>query len=467
MLTPATRIRIGSTSKHFTVLGVLLLAEEGKLSIDEPIRRHLTDLPSWADAITIHQLVTHTSGMHDTLDLMDLTSNIMMRSEALPHAAQRALLRRLSSTNFAPGADWSYCNGGYVLLTELIETLSGMPYGDFLRERVFEPLGLHDTLARPFDMEFLAGSAAQHLGQPDGTFRRGLFGPEVCGEGGLVSSVDDLLRWLAALRNRRVGSDLTWQTMLRSGKVNDRDCHYAGGLITSRWRGVEVLFHTGHVVGGSSQMLTVPQLALDIVVLANTSTVSPAAIANQILGECIDGLDPEPAEGPSGDLRVGCYQSPSTGRFIELVEADGRIAIDFEPAKVPLRCEADGRAWVPANIMQGAWLKQSDEALEWHEFGGIERLEPLQPIADAGWGPILGRYRNNDIGADAAIFEDGTLSIRTEHGRSRFRLVRKSERVWVLVSLTVPEWSGTLEHDGERLLISTLRNRRIAFSRAA
>lgn len=464
LLTSASRIRIGSTSKHFTVLGVLLLGEEGKLSPGDSIRKHLTDLPEWADAITIHHLITHTSGMRDSLDVLDLTSGIMGQSDALPHSEQRSLLRRLSGTNFAPGTDWSYCNGGYVLLTELIERLSGMDWGAFLKQRIFDPAGLHDTLPRPYDTDFLPGSAALHVAEPGGTFRRGIFGPEVCGEGGLVSSVDDLLRWLEAMREQRVGTTQTWAEMRRGGQVRGADSGYASGLVLGRWRGVKTLFHTGHVMGGNSQMLTLPDLKLDIVVLANTNGVSAADIAFKAAEACIEGLDSAPQSAATRVLRAGCYLSPETGRFIKLVEAGDSVAVDFEPVTMSLRIEEDGRGWLQANLMAGAWVKQDNEALEWHEFGAVDRLEPLAAADDASCRPIAGRYRCSEMEAEAAIDENGRLTITGAHGKAHFSLTRKTAAIWTIISAR-DGWTGTIEHRGETMLVSTLRTRRLAFQR--
>lgn len=464
-LTSSSRIRIGSTSKHFTVLAVLLLGEESKLSPDDSIRKHLGDLPDWAEAITIHHLITHTSGVRDSLDVMDLTSGVMGRSDAVPHAEQRALLRELTGTNFPPGTDWSYCNGGYVLLTELIERLSGMDYAAFVKQRIFDPVGLRDTAARAFDTDFLPGSAALHVAEPGGTWRRGIFGPEVGGEGNLVSSVDDLLRWLEAMRTRKVGSERTWTEMMRVGRVRGTEAGYAGGLVTSTWRGLKTLFHTGHVVGGNSQMLTLPELGLDVVVLANSSAVSAADIAFKALEACIEGLEPAPESASTPVLRPGRYLSPETGRFIALVEAGDSVALSFDPVTMPLRIEEDGRAWLQSNLMAGAWLKQDGEALEWQEFGFADRLEPRPPAPDATCAPVAGRYRCTEMEAEATIGTEGRLTLATAHGKARFTLIRKASDIWAVVS-DRDGWTGTLEHREGAVLLSTLRTRRLPFRAA-
>lgn len=462
LLTPRTRLRIGSTSKQFTALAVFLLAEEGKLGVDDSIRRHLPDLPDWAEPITVHQLITHTSGMRCSLDLLSLTSGIMSRADALPHAKQIQLLGRLRSTNFAPGTDWSYCNGGYALLTRLIETLSGMTFGEFLRARVFDPLGLYDTAARPTDTDFLSGAATPHVLQADGTFRRGIFGPEIGGEGNLVSSVDDMLRWLSAVRGQRLGSAATWEGMRRSGTVRGNEAGYSGGLVFSEWRGAAVMFHTGHVIGGNSQALSAPDLELDVVVLANSSAVSSIAIANQILEACIDGLtDIEVGGGPTL-LVPGLYLSRETGRYLNLVEKEGALLLDFDGVTMPIRTEADGRGWFQANLMKGCWVKQAGPTLEWHEFGTVDVLSPVIPCQEPGAAAVAGHYRSDEVDADGEIDAEGQLRLSTLAGRATYQLVRKGADLWSVVSPT-EGWTGSLERDGRAILLSTLRTRRLRF----
>lgn len=466
LLTPTTRIRIGSTSKHFTALAVFLLGEKGKLSVDDSIRKHMPSLPDWAEPITLHQLMTHTSGMRCSLDLLSLTSDVMSKSDALPHAAQIALLEQLQSTNFAPGTDWSYCNGGYALLTRVIESLSGMSYGDFLREHIFAPAGMYDTMARPLDTDFVSGSATLHVRQPDGSYRRGLFGPEIGGEGNLISTVDDMLRWLIALRGRRLGSETTWDGMLRSGTVQGGDCGYAAGLVTNEWRGIETIFHTGGVVGGSSQMITVPSLELDVIVLANSSAVSAAALANQVLEACIEGLQEDRPSMSAGHLEAGNYLSAATGRFLSLKDVDGQVAIDLDGVAMPLRYDVDGTGWFQSNLMKGSFLKQNGKALEWHEFGATDLLELVGPPVGDVAAVVPGHYRSAEAGAEAEVRGDATLHIRTEFGRASYGLKRKGEFIWTLVSPS-QGWIGTLERTDDAILLSTLRIRRLRFQKAA
>jgi CubicO group peptidase (beta-lactamase class C family) len=461
VLTPTTRLRIGSTSKHFTALAIFLLAEDGKLSPDDSIRLHVPSLPAWADEITLHQLITHTSGIRCSLDVLSLTSGIMSTPIPLPHDDQIKLLTRLQSTNFEPGTSWCYCNGGYALLTKVIELRSGLAYGEFVRSRILYPAGMFETEARPLDTDFLPGSATMHLLEPNGSYRRGVFGPYIGGEGNLVSTVDDMLRWLGAMRRKTIGSGATWRYMLQSATIGDTDIGYAAGLTLNHWRGVDTISHSGHVVGGSSHMLTVPSHQLDVIVMSNTSAIDSVGIANVILDACIQGLEPD-ERSKSGKLSTGNFLSAETGRFVSIVEKDGATAVDFDPVAIPVRFQSDGSGWVPSNMMSGALLKNAAGAIEWHECGTVDLLRPVEAVSDDGGAALAGDYASQELDAKATISAEGKLSIWTEAGCVRYRLRRKGTNLWTLVSER-EGWIGTLERDGNCLLLSSLRTRRLRF----
>jgi D-aminopeptidase len=188
--------------------------------------------------------------------------------------------------NFAPGAKTLYNNGGYHMLSHVIARVAGKPFEQVLAERIFAPLGMADTASVPSDLAILPGIATLHVLQPGGGWRRGLFpSEEVLGEGGIVSTVDDMLSWLAHLRGpHRVGSAASWAQMLAPARLdNGLLTTYALGLMVERYRGVEVIHHGGTVIGGHCQMLTTPAHGVDIVLISNGIKASLFDLANQVL----------------------------------------------------------------------------------------------------------------------------------------------------------------------------------------
>jgi CubicO group peptidase (beta-lactamase class C family) len=298
VLSPTIRMRIGSTSKHFTVLAVMLLAEAGLLSIDDAPRRHLPELPDWADGMTLRQLRPHTSGMRDSLDLI-----LHSAGAGVPAAAdfQVKVLAALDSVNFTPGESWNYNNGGYVLLAEIVARVSGLSFADFLKTRIFQPIGMNDTMLRALDTDLVANSATLHLAAPAGGWTRGVFGVPIGGEGGIVSTVDDMLRWLAHMSAPVVGSLDTWRIMRTPVTTHG----YGLGLTMGSHRGLAIVHHAGAVMGGSSQMLKVVDPDLDIIVMTNgLGSLAVMKLVDGIIDACLPGLPPV-AEDHAGKIVTG------------------------------------------------------------------------------------------------------------------------------------------------------------------
>ena len=152
-------MRIGSSTKQFTCFSTLLLAEDGLLSIDDDIRKHLPELPEYPQTIAIRHLMSNTSGLRCYLDLIGILAGMERRVRA-PLPAKLQL--RQSSVNFSPGTRFLYCNGGYLLLSLLIERVSEKPLAQFLQERIFQPLGMSHTCFEPDDMNLLEKTATLH-----------------------------------------------------------------------------------------------------------------------------------------------------------------------------------------------------------------------------------------------------------------------------------------------------------------
>jgi CubicO group peptidase (beta-lactamase class C family) len=266
----------------------MLLVEAGLLSIDDSPRRVLPELPAWAEAMTVRQLMAHTSGMRDSLDLAMLTAG---PGAPGPEDAQLRMLAAFETVNFPPGASWNYNNGGYVLLSVIVERLSGQRLEDFLRERIFAPLGMVDTELRRLDTDLRPNSATLHLPTGDGGWTRGVFGLPVAGEGGIVSTVDDMLRWLAHMSNPIVGRRSTWDAMRTPLTTHG----YGLGLNMTKHRGLRTVHHAGGVIGGASQMLKVLDHDLDLVVMTNgQSALDLYKLVDAVLDACFTGLEPAP-----------------------------------------------------------------------------------------------------------------------------------------------------------------------------
>lgn len=484
-----TRMRIGSVTKHFTCVAALLLAEEGRLDLDAGVRTWLPELRTEPEP-TLRQLMTHTSGLRDSLDLGFLAAGFVLRPPGDALAAQA----RQSEANFAPGAQMIYSNGAYQMLSLAIERAAGMPFEQFLQQRLFEPLGMHDTLAVPSDFEIHAGMATLHVPQPGGGYRRGMFpSEEVRGEGSIVSTVDDMLRWLAHLRGPHVfGREESWAQMTAPTLLaHGHACAYGLGLLLEPHRGVQVLQHGGTVIGGSCQMLTVPAHALDVILIANGAPVVIAELASRAV-EVVLGEEAfaEPAQGlarasdhaallgaryatPDGRMVIGfadsgghlglCLHNSAPLPVVE--EVGGGVSLAFSRSVTgPYRLALQPRAPAPDSLV----LDDAGTAL------ALERLPTALPPPEAGQ-VLLGRYRAADLDADALIAFDGdvlTMRISNDSGTHRLRLVPYGCDVfgWHYTAGFLAGMGGTLKvQRGEGrvsgLRLNTLRTRHLHFQR--
>lgn len=438
--TPRTRMRIGSTSKHFTSLAALLLAEDGKLDIDTGVRTYLPELPLLAGEPTLRQLMHHTGGYRCYLDLSFLADGLAIK----PPGSALASQIRQSGVNFPPGERMIYCNSGYHLLSLVIERAAGLPFERFLKQRILDPLGMVDTESVPSDLDIRPGMATLHIALPDGRYRRGIFpSEEIRGEGGLVSTVDDMLRWLAHLRGAKiVGSAASWARMLEPACLNNGTIvPYALGLMRETYRGVELIHHAGGVMGGSCQMLTAPAHGLDIVIITNGAPFDPVEAARKIvdivLGEQLAPPDARAASAHYRPLVGKRYYSPASGLVMGFSDLDGQFALSVLNRKpVALHARGDRLELAFVDVGGGPYVVHTaplaadaaaPAALAIGEGGNADRYELLPETAPAlaEVAPaLIGQYRGPDLGACVRVFPMGAHLLAQMTGAAGSAVVR-------------------------------------------
>jgi CubicO group peptidase (beta-lactamase class C family) len=272
-VTPATNFRLASVSKQFTATAILLLEHDGRLHLDDRVQRWLPALPQ--SDITLRQLLTHTSGLLDYEDLMDPADTRQVHDGDV-----LALLSSQSKTYFPPGTAYRYSNSGYALLALIVERASGRRYADFLRERIFQPLGMRDTVAYENGVSTVAHRAFGHSDAHGQWLRTDQSTTSaVLGDGGIYSSIQDLQRWDAALYDDRLLPQATWkQAFTPYTDTDDPTVRYGFG-----WRITgDTLWHSGETVGFRNVIVREPSKKLTVVVLTNRNDPEPYATAKKI-----------------------------------------------------------------------------------------------------------------------------------------------------------------------------------------
>jgi CubicO group peptidase (beta-lactamase class C family) len=490
ILSPTIRMRIGSITKHFTALAYLLLCEDAKAGIDDPIGKHLPELHPVTQNVTMRQLMGNISGLRDALDICWTFSGPGRR---LSTNQIVSIYRFISDANALPGTVRIYNNGGWQLLTVAIERICGRSLEDVLRERVFEPLGMFQSTLRRNDHSFLSNSATCHMTNPAGQFEKreeaNLFSTDTAGEGGIVSSVDDMLLWLANMDEHRVGSTQAWQVMRQSQLLaNGTLSSYGLGLVNGRYRGVDVLYHPGGGTGSNAQMLKVPAAGLDVVCMVNRHDVTSYTLVDQILDSCLPGL--EPAKRAPNSLRLsGIYVSPTSGRLLqfnndataywikEVQERDDRYIVAVDGTDFQYALNEDGvlrtigmmASYGPQEItIVGDFM--SPASVRFNDFGEIDELLPVKPSKSSNASAIVGRYRCATADVDATIsdFQGGArLQTVGRFGTAMYPLECLGDGIWQAASPIMTHRRGILSFNEQNVgfRFSNLLTRSLPFQR--
>jgi CubicO group peptidase (beta-lactamase class C family) len=284
--TPTTRFRIASITKGFTAMAILMLQEEGKLSVDDPVCKYIKDCPAGWQAIKINHLLTHTSGVNDCFDVLI----VAVKGQATPVPSTSAqVIARIEEKplDFAPGAKFSYSSGGYVVAGYVVEQVSGQPYEQFLQEHIFGPLGMKNT-----------GYAHDDSGLAVGYVNSVTRGDRVDGSlpfsaGGLYSTVEDLYLYNQALDANRPLSQKSMEALFGKNKQCDADggfgpdyqlpVYYGYGWAIASYNGHREIGHNAWLPGYSGDMRRFPDDKITMILLMNQEDPFATGLADQVV----------------------------------------------------------------------------------------------------------------------------------------------------------------------------------------
>src|SRR5467141_4047418 len=292
---PETNFRLASLTKQFTAMAVMLLVHDGKLLYDDRLTDVFPDFPVYGKAITIRQLLNHTSGLIDYEDIM-AKQYAGISDDMIPQikdAGVLDLLKHETATKFAPGSHWAYSNSGYVVLAMVVEKRSGMSFGDFLRQRIFTRLGMRGTLAYERGRNEVAHRAYGHTKTADGWSETDQSSTSATlGDGGVYTSLDDLAKWVAALAAqtlltaKEIEPALTTATATNGAPLQQADGSpaplYGFGWFLNPYRGHRRYSHYGETVGFRNAIQRFPDDRLTVIVLSNRAEVDAPALAESV-----------------------------------------------------------------------------------------------------------------------------------------------------------------------------------------
>jgi CubicO group peptidase (beta-lactamase class C family) len=295
-ITPTTVFHVASVSKQFTALAIYILVNEGKLSLDDDIRKYLPELHDFHKTITLRNLLNHTSGLRDQWNLLAMAG--WRLADEITQQDVLNLIWRQRELNFPPGEEQVYSNTGYTLLALIVERVSGKSLADFTRERIFLPLGMQHSHFHSHYGDLVQNRAYSYERQPDGRYRYVALSYSTVGPSSLFTTVEDLARWDENFYTGTVAGKAVLAQMQVPGKLNNgKETDYAAGLVAGEYRGLKTVEHGGGDAGFRTELLRFPEAHFSVITLCNTGDADAAALAHGVADIFLDSqLKPVAAE---------------------------------------------------------------------------------------------------------------------------------------------------------------------------
>ncbi len=288
----STPFHVASVSKQFTAFAIYLLAQDGKLGLDDDIRKYLPELHDFGRTITIRQLISHTSGLRDQWNLLALAGwrleDVITENDVLRVVSAQKTL------NFTPGREHLYCNTGYTLLGIIVKRVAGTSLAAFTKERMFDPLGMTHTHFHDDYQTLVNGRASSYARGRDGKWQYVALSYSNVGATSLFTTVDDLALWDQNFYDGKVGGKALLAQLQTKGKLaGGREIDYAGGLAIGQYRGLDIVEHSGGDAGYRSNIVRFPKEHLSVVILSNAGDLNAPGLSRQVADAYL-GTNAEP-----------------------------------------------------------------------------------------------------------------------------------------------------------------------------
>lgn len=280
-MTPKTALYIASASKQFTALAILLLEKDGKLDVDDNIRKYIPEVPNFGHPVTIRELLNHTSGLREVMNLLYMSG--WRSSDTITKEDILDLISRQRELNHVPGAEFAYNNTGYILLTNVVEHVSGIPFRRFVSERIFQPLGMSHSQVRDEISQSVPNLAVGYWGHDPANLRTALPPYSFAGSTGVITTLEDLASWDRNFYEPSVGTSEQLNDMSTPGRLTDgTEFGYGMGLFIGSYRGQKMISHAGADPGYRSELIRFPEERISVAVMCNAFDIAPTPLALKV-----------------------------------------------------------------------------------------------------------------------------------------------------------------------------------------
>ena len=494
--TPDKVFDIGSVSKQFTATCVAMLVREGKVGLDDDIRKYIPEMPAYERPVTVNHLLHHTSGLRDYGALLELAG---FRPESDSPTVEEALevIRRQKNLNDTPGDEYSYTNTGFFLLGQIVERVSGRSLNAFAQERIFKPLGMTKTLFQDDHTQIIRDRATGYTEGAGGAFKISMSNWDETGDGSVFTTVRDLYLWDQAFYTGALGKDLM-DMLQTTGVLNSGQAiEYAWGLRVSEYKGLRVVKHSGSWVGFRAALVRFPEQSFSVIILANLDSIDPSGLADKVADIYLAGLFKEPAKDetkksaeaapaqaamsvPNAELEAvsGNWQEDRLGLWLTLALKDDKLLAEMNGQNDILSPAGPGKFIVPGSetgiAIDFKPAEKGKPATALMTVGKTEEFRftkavPLKAMGAAELAAYAGAYRSEEL-LDARYLigvDKGALVLKTRaNPRAELKAMAPDK-------FTAPEYGLNVEFvrgQGGKVTgftVSVGRKAGIAFSREA
>jgi CubicO group peptidase (beta-lactamase class C family) len=416
---PDTIFEAGSVSKQFTAAALLLLERDGKLSLDDSVRKYIPELPDYGVPLSIRDMLTHTSGLRDWGDIAAI-EGWPRGTRVYDDADVLQIVSKQKNLNFAPGTRWAYSNTGYNLAEIIVSRVSGMSLAQFTRQRIFAPLGMTHSSWRDDYTRIVVGRAVAYSRAEDGFHAQMPF-ENTYGHGGLLTTVGDLLKWNEHLSSPiPADADIVSRQQRVYALRNGRPTGYGYGLFIGQYKGSLEVSHDGQTAGYTSFLARYPQQHLSVAILCNTSSARTWEYGHKMVDALLSDsrlhADPGGPATPAfrlspAQLRnlTGTYRDVLTGRAATFTADSGTLHFGRGSVVVPLSAKKFLMGGRTGEIDPRGTIVLSDAYGASDTYGRVRAGSPsVEQVAR-----FAGRYTSPEIDGEVTVVPEGTsISVR-------------------------------------------------------
>ncbi len=416
---PQSIFHVASVSKQFAAIAVALLAEEGKLSLDDDVRKYVPELPAYEAPITIRHLMHHTSGLRDQWNLLGY-AGWRFPTDLITEQDVLNIVGRQRALNFRPGAEYVYSNTGFTLLAVIVQRTSGQSLASYAQARFFGPLGMRNTHFHDDHSMIVPGRTSAYAPRSGGGWRISIPTFDTYGATSLFSTAEDLLLWMAMLDNPAAGATELIRAAQTSAVLNDgTPTNYGYGLTLNTWRGIRAIGHGGADAGYRAYVERYPDFGVAVAVLCNAANAGPNNLARAVAARVLENRLPlemvearAPEHRPSAAAReawVGVYRDTVSQAVLRVRLAGDSVLLN----DVRLAFGSDTTA--TASSMEGWYSLQPGVAtatIRMHPKGTRQRIFVRQLPALPGVDAYRGTYSSVELDVQYLLAQrDGTLRL--------------------------------------------------------